>query len=77
MDKAYSFRDVIKSSVLDMVEFGKIDVGDIITVLAITFVVSLFIYFIYIKTYRGVAYNNSYNISLILDRKSTRLNSSH
>ena len=66
MDKAYSFRDVIKSSVLEMVEFGKIDVGDIITVLAITFVVSLFIYFIYIMTYRGVAYNNSYNISLIL-----------
>ncbi len=66
MDKALSFRDVIKNSILNMGEFGKIDILDILTVLIITFIVSLFIYFVYIKTYRGASYNNSYNISLIL-----------
>ncbi len=64
MDQVLSFRDIIKNSVLD-VGFGETDILDIITVLSISLIVSLIVYFIYIKTYRGVSYNNSFNISLV------------
>jgi uncharacterized membrane protein YhiD involved in acid resistance len=66
MDKVFTFRDVIKNSILNLGEFGKINTLDIISTLLVTLLVSLFVFFVYTKTYKGVSYNNSFNISLIM-----------
>lgn len=66
MNQVFTFNDLIKDKVLNMFEFGKINYFDIITVLVISLLLSMFIFVIYKKTYRGVSYNNSFNITLIL-----------
>lgn len=40
--------------------------GSIIMALVITFMISMFIYYIYTKTYSGVLYSKNFNISLIV-----------
>jgi len=48
-------------------EFGtQLTTGDILLSLVITFILALFIYFIYKKTYSGVLYSKNFNVTLIV-----------
>lgn len=65
MDNYLNFNDIIKKSVLKLDVFSKVSILDIILCLFITFLVGMFIFFIYKKTFQGVVYSHSYNISLV------------
>ena len=58
-----SFNDIFKSSYLENVT--AIDIPDMIIALVLAFLVGLFIYFIYQKTYRGVMYSASFGVTLV------------
>ncbi len=58
-----TFSDIFKSSFLD--EVTAFSILDIAIALALAFVVGLFIYFVYRKTYQGVMYASSFGLSLI------------
>ncbi|MDP4179760.1 MAG: DUF4956 domain-containing protein [Bacillota bacterium] len=66
MDKALGFNDIIKKSVLKLSDFSRMSLAEIMIGLIISFLVALFIFYIYKKTFRGVVYSHSYNVSLIL-----------
>ena len=58
-----SFNDIFKSSYLENV--SAIDIPDMIIALVLAFLVGLFIYVIYQKTYRGVMYSASFGVTLV------------
>lgn len=58
-----SFSDVFKSSFLSNV--NSFSVTDVLLALALSFVIGLFIFIIYKKTYSGVMYSDSFGVSLI------------
>ena len=58
-----TFSDIFKSSFLEKVT--TFSVLDTAIALALSFVVGLFIYFVYKKTFNGVMYASSFGISLI------------
>jgi len=66
MDSALSFQDIIKKSLLKSDLFGVTDLYSIIIGILITFLIAMFIFYIYKKTYSGVIYNHTYNVSLVL-----------
>ena len=60
-----SFMDMIKKSVIS--EFtGTITVDKILLSLLVTFVIGVFIVFVYKKTYSGVVYSKSFSLCIIL-----------
>ena len=60
-----SFVDVIKKSVLS--EFtGTLSVGDIALSLIFAFAISLFIVYIYKKTYTGVVYSKAFALCIVM-----------
>lgn len=60
-----SFIDMIKKSVLE--EFtGTISVDKIVLSLLVAFLLSIFIVYIYKKTFNGVVYSKSYSVCLVL-----------
>jgi len=70
MDR-FTFNDIFKSSFLEKTEsFSLIDslIG-----LLVAFAVGLFIYIVYKKTFSGVIYSHSFNISLIVMSMATAL----
>lgn len=59
-----NFADIIKSSVLD--SFGTdIPMSEILISLSISFIIGLFIYFLYRRIFSGVLYSKSFNVALI------------
>ena len=58
-----SFKDIFKSSFLENV--SAITITDMVIALLLAFLIGLFIYFIYQKTYRGVMYSASFGITLV------------
>ena len=58
-----SFSDVFKSSFLSNI--NSFSTLDVLLALGLSFVLGLFIFFIYKKTYSGVMYSDSFGISLI------------
>ena len=58
-----SFSDVFKSSFLNNI--NSFSVLDVILALGLSFVLGLFIFLIYKKTYQGVMYSDSFGVSLI------------
>ncbi len=60
-----SFLDMIKKSVVEQFT-GSLSTGDIFFSLAIAFLASIIIAYIYKKTYTGVSYTKSFILSLIL-----------
>lgn len=58
-----SFSDVFKSSFLANV--NSFSTLDVLLALGLSFVLGLFIFFIYKKTYQGVMYSDSFGVSLI------------
>lgn len=58
-----NFNDIFKSDFIN--SFTKFSVVDTLIAFAVSFAIGLFIYFIYKKTFSGVIYSNSFNVSLI------------
>jgi uncharacterized membrane protein YhiD involved in acid resistance len=66
MDKESSFQDFFIKSFSQLNFTDGITSGDIITVLIITFLMGMFIFYIYKVTFQGVLYTQSYNVSLVM-----------
>lgn len=58
-----TFKDIFKSSFLENV--NAIQPLDMVIALALAFVVGLFIFYVYKKTYQGVMYSSSFGVTLI------------
>ncbi|MFD0715447.1 DUF4956 domain-containing protein [Paenibacillus sp. GCM10027626] len=62
----FSFQDIIKKSVLHLDAFRNVSYIDVIIGLISSFLIGLFIYYIYRKTFRGVVYSYNYNLTFVL-----------
>ncbi|MBD2846864.1 DUF4956 domain-containing protein [Paenibacillus sp. IB182496] len=71
MDTNLTFNDIFKSSFLEKTE--SFSLTDSLIGLLVAFAVGLFIYVIYKKTFSGVIYSHSFNISLIVVSMATAL----
>ena len=66
-----SFEDIFKSSILE--KTSSFSIVDSLLGLIVAFGVGLFIYYVYKKTFSGVIYSNTFNISLIIISMATAL----
>lgn len=66
-----NFKDIFKSSILE--KTSSFSIVDSLIGLLVAFAVGLFIYFIYKKTFSGVIYSHTFNISLIIMSMATSL----
>ncbi len=66
-----SFNDIFKSSILE--KTSSFSIVDSLIGLIVAFLVGLFIYFVYKKTFSGVIYSHTFNISLIIMSMATAL----
>lgn len=66
MNGTINFGDIIKNGFLKSNFLGSVNYVDILISLSITFIIGLFIFYIYRKSYSGIVYNHSYNVSLVL-----------
>lgn len=66
MNDLINFQDIIKKSILKSSFLGTFQIGDIIAVIFITLIVSLYMFFIYKKSFSGIIYNHNFNVSLVL-----------
>jgi len=66
MNQAVGFQDVVKKSFSNLEFSSTLSVSDIGVVLFMTFFTGMFIFYIYRKTFQGVLYTQSYNISLVM-----------
>ncbi|WP_138753873.1 DUF4956 domain-containing protein [Paenibacillus sinopodophylli] len=73
MNETVNFQDVIKKSMLHLEAFRSISYVDMLLGLASAFIIGLFIYWIYRKTFRGVVYSYNYNVSFVLMTMITAL----
>lgn len=73
MNDTVNFQDVIKKSVLHLESFRSVSYIDIFLGLACSFVIGMFIYWIYKKFFRGVVYSYNYNVSFVLMTMITSL----
>lgn len=69
--ESVNFSDVFKSSIL--VKTSSFSLIDSIIGLVVAFAVGLFIYWVYKKTFSGVIYSHTFNISLIIMSMATAL----
>lgn len=65
MDKSINFSDIIKDKYLSkfVVDFSEMQ---ILITIGISFLIGLFIFYMYKKTFKGVVYSKSFSISLIM-----------
>jgi uncharacterized membrane protein YhiD involved in acid resistance len=61
-----SFTDIIKKSIISPDFASTLSVSDILIILSITFIIGMFIFYIYKSTFQGVLYTASFNTSLVL-----------
>ncbi len=66
-----NFNDIFKSSILE--KTSSFSIVDSVLGLLVAFVVGLFIYAVYKKTFSGVLYSHTFNISLIIMSMATAL----
>ncbi|MCK4261058.1 MAG: DUF4956 domain-containing protein [Halanaerobiales bacterium] len=66
MGDILSFGDIIKKSFLKSDFFGTVNFSDILIGLIITFIISMYIFYIYKKTFSGVIYNHNFNVALVM-----------
>lgn len=66
MDNTVNFQDIIKKSVLKLDVFSKVSLIDIVIGLIISGLIGLFIFYVYRKSYRGVVYSYTFNVTLVL-----------
>ncbi|KGR76877.1 DUF4956 domain-containing protein [Ureibacillus manganicus] len=68
-----SFEDFFKNSVLQLEAFRSISYVNMIFGLLFAFLIGMFIFWVYKKTFRGVVYSYNYNISFVLMTMITSL----
>jgi uncharacterized membrane protein YhiD involved in acid resistance len=73
MGDALNFQDIVKKSVLHLEAFRSISYVDMILGLLCSFLIGIFIYWVYRKTFRGVVYSYNYNVSFVLMTMITAL----
>lgn len=73
MDQPLKFTDFFKKSVLQLSAFDKISIIDIVLSLSLAFLLGLFIYYVYYKSFRGVVYSHNYNVTFVLMTMITSL----
>lgn len=61
-----NFSDIISGDFLETELFGSVDIINTFLGLAVTFVLAMFIFFIYKKTFSGIIYSHNFNVSLVL-----------
>ena len=66
MEEVLSFSDVFKKSVVSLQNSISISILQVLIVLLITFIIGLFIMYIYKITFEGVVYSYNFAVSLIL-----------
>ena len=60
-----NFNDIFKSDFLNSASLSTFSVLDTVLSLGLAFVLGLFIYFVYKRTYKGVMYSSAFGVSLI------------
>lgn len=60
-----SFKDIFKSDFLNSANLNTFSVVDTLVALGLAFVIGLFIYLVYKKTYKGVMYSAAFGVSLL------------
>jgi len=65
MNENLGFTDVLKKSFTSIDFSSTLTIIDILSILLITLFMGLFIFYVYKRTFRGVLYTESYNISLV------------
>lgn len=68
-----NFNDIIKQSVITLENFRAVSYFDMVLGLLISFLLGMFIYAIYRKSFRGVVYSYNYNVSFVLMTMITAL----
>lgn len=68
-----NFDDIIKNSVMKLENFRLISYFDMVIGLVMAFIIGMFIYWIYRKSFRGVVYSYNYNVSFVLMTMITAL----
>lgn len=66
-----NFKDIFKSSILE--KTTSFSIIDSLIGLLVAFLIGLFIYYVYKKTFTGVMYSHTFNISLIIMSMATAL----
>ncbi len=66
MNDVIGFNDIIKNSVIESSFLGNFTIQDIVSVIVVTLLVSLYMFYIYKKTYSGNVYSHKFNVSLVL-----------
>lgn len=67
-----TFSDIFKNSFLEAVT-PSLNIFNILLSLGITFILGMFIYLVYKKTFKGVLYSKSFNVSLVMISMITAL----
>jgi len=67
------FQDIVKKSVLNLEAFRNISYIDVFLGLLSAFIIGMFIYWIYKRSFRGVVYSYNYNVSFVLMTMITAL----
>lgn len=70
-DNRISFQDVINTGLLG--DMRAVSLYDVALTMLISLLIGLFIYYIYKKTFRGVVYNHSFNVTLTMMTMITSL----
>lgn len=73
MGDLLNFQDIIKKSIVNLEAFRTVSYIDVLYGLGASFLIGMFIYWIYKKTYRGVVYSYNYNVSFVLMTMITSL----
>ncbi|WP_134686524.1 DUF4956 domain-containing protein [Brevibacillus migulae] len=66
MDDLVNFRDIIKKSALNLNSFESVSYVDMLLGLLASFLIGMFIYYVYRACYRGVVYSHNYNVTFVL-----------
>lgn len=66
MNDLINFKDILKKSVVQTSFLGSFSINDIVLVIFVTLIVSMFMFVIYRKSFSGNIYNHNFNVSLVL-----------
>ncbi|EFM10535.1 conserved hypothetical protein [Paenibacillus curdlanolyticus YK9] len=66
MEDTLNFKDIFKKSMLELDAFKNVSWVEIFWGLLISFLLGMFIYFVYQRCFRGVVYSHNYNVSFVL-----------
>lgn len=66
MNDLINFKDILKKSVVQSSFLGSFSINDIVAVMLVTLIISMFMFMIYKKSFSGNIYNHNFNVSLVL-----------